>query len=253
MLPSPPRLHHDNALFLDVDGTLLELASTPEAVRVPEGLPALLQALSDSLGGALAVVTGRSLASIDRLMSPWIAIGAGLHGVEFRWPGKIDVERSTTESVSPIVHHLHAVFRDEPAIKVEDKGVAVALHFRRAPERAAECEAAMIEIARCHPALRLLRGHCVIEALPTAANKGAAIERLMETAPFAGRVPTFIGDDVTDEEAFPIVASFGGLCIKVGHQSSFAAHGVDGPHEVIEWLRSSLRSLQSEDDERAQS
>lgn len=251
MLPSPPRLTRNSALLLDVDGTLLELAPTPDAVRVPDGLAALLQSLSGALGGALAVVTGRPLASIDKLLSPWLAIGAGLHGVEFRWPGAVDVDRSPVGSVAPIVRHLRAIFLSEPAVEVEDKGVAVALHFRRAPEQAAACAAAMAEVARNHLGLRLLRGHSVIEALPVEASKGAAIARLMQSEPFAGRMPAFIGDDVTDEDAFPVVAGFGGICIKVGHQSSFAAYGLDGPREVLEWLRSSLRSLQSGDGERS--
>lgn len=253
MLPSPPRLTRDSALFLDVDGTLLELAPTPDSVRVPEGLAPLLGALSDALGGALAVVTGRSLARIEKLLSPWAVVGAGLHGIEFRWPGAADIDRAPFAPLSPVVAKLRARFASEPAVEVEDKGVAVALHFRRAPERAAECAAAMAEIARSHPELRLLRGHCVIEALPVQANKGDAIRRLMQSAPFAGRVPAFVGDDVTDEDAFPVVGSFGGLCIKVGQHSSYAAHGVDGPRDVLEWLRSSLRSLQSGDDEHAQS
>lgn len=111
----------------------------------------------------------------------------------------------------------------------------------------------MAEVARNHLGLRLLRGHSVFEALPVDANKGAAIARLMQSEPIACRIPAFIGDDITDEDAFPVVGGFGGICIKFGHQSSFAAHGLGGPREVLEWLRSSLRSLQSGDGERSQS
>ncbi len=249
MLPLPPKLSPNAALFLDLDGTLLELAPRPEAVVVPEGLSGLLQSLDKVLGGALAVVTGRPLARVDEMLRPWLAVGAGLHGNEYRWPGTTDIERMNAVPAALVARQLRERFIDEPAIEIEDKGAAVALHFRRAPERVAACEATMIEATRGRDDLRLLRGHCVIEALPAATDKGKAIARLMARAPFAGRIPAFIGDDVTDEDAFPVIGQFGGLCVKVGHRSTHAAHGLEGPAEVLHWLRSSLRSLQSGDDE----
>lgn len=248
MLPTPPRLPRNTALFLDLDGTLLELARTPESVVVPEGLVGLLQAIEGEFGGALAVITGRPLADVDRLFDPWQPIGAGLHGLEFRWPGAAVVRREDVGSIGALATRLRKRFCEDSAILVEDKGASVALHYRLAPERAAECERAMIEATRDLPALRLLKGHSVIEALPSTADKGRAIARLMGCAPFSGRVPAFIGDDVTDEDAFPVVGTYGGLCVKVGRTSSFAAHGLDGPRDVLEWLRSSLRSLRSGDE-----
>jgi trehalose 6-phosphate phosphatase len=190
---------------------------------------------------------------LDHLLAPWQVIGAGLHGAEFRWPGSTKIERAADGPVGPIVEQLRHRFSFEPAVEIEDKGVAVALHFRRAPEYASECAEAMSEITRARPNLRLLRGHFVIEALPTDANKGAAIARLMKTETFAGRVPTFVGDDVTDEDAFPTVGVLGGLCVKVGHRSSVATYGFDSPAEVLGWLRSSLSSLQSRNDDRTNS
>lgn len=248
-LPTPLRLPRNTALFLDLDGTLLELASTPQAVVVPEGLVNLLQALSRELEGALAIITGRSLETVDRLLAPWQSLGAGLHGLEFRWPGSLLIERESVGLIGALATRLRERFPAPSAIQVEDKGAAVALHFRLAPERATECEQAMIEATSDLPGLRLLRGHCVIEALPATADKGRAIARLMARTPFAGRTPAFVGDDVTDEDAFPVITRHGGLCVKVGHAPSIAAHGLDGPREVLKWLRVSLRSLQSDHDE----
>lgn len=251
MLPTPPHLPRNAALFLDLDGTLLELAPTPQAVVVPEGLVVLLQALSRELDGALALITGRSLETVDQLLAPWQSLGAGVHGLEFRWPGARLIAREAAGLTGTLAADLRERFHAQRAIQVEDKGAAVALHFRLAPERAAECEEAMVEATRNLPGLRLLRGHSVIEALPATADKGRAIARLMERAPFAGRVPAFVGDDVTDEDAFPVIGRYGGLCVKVGHTSSVAAHGLEGPRDVLAWLRWCLRWLQSEHDERS--
>lgn len=245
MRPTPPPLTRQHALFLDLDGTLIDFAPAPDEVVVPEGLAAMLGSVAEGLGGALAIVTGRPLADVDRLFAPWTPVGAGLHGLEMRWPGTRTILRDPTDALGAVRRGLQQRFEADPRIWVEDKTAAVALHFRRAPERGEECKAAMAELVQGSPELRLLHGHCVIEALPLEANKGRAILRLMDRAPFAGRIPSFVGDDVTDEDAFPAVDVLGGLSVKVGQGDTRAEHRLDGPHDVRRWLRESLRSLQS--------
>ena len=244
-LPSPPLLNSRNALFLDLDGTLLDLAPTPEAVVVPQDLSGLLASLAPALGGALAIVTGRALETVDTLLRPWTVIGAGLHGAEYRWPGMRAIDRLPLLPVRSIVEQLRARFAPVPAVLVEDKGHSVALHYRLAPERRAECESEMLAATRDRGDLRLMHGHCVIEALPADADKGSAILRLMQRPPFAFRVPVFLGDDVTDEEAFPVVSGCGGLSVRVGASSSRATHTLSSPSDVRRWLHASLTALES--------
>jgi trehalose 6-phosphate phosphatase len=243
--PPPPLLTRRNALFLDLDGTLLELASTPDAVVVPTDLSTLLASLAATLDGALAIVTGRTLETVDALLQPWTVVGAGLHGAEFRWPGMRTIDRLPLLPVRDIVEQLRARFASVPAVLIEDKGHSVGLHYRLAPDRRVECESAMVAATRERADLRLMRGHCVIEALPADADKGSAILRLMRRAPFEFRVPVFLGDDVTDEEAFPVVSGCGGLSVRVGASSSRATHTLSSPSDVLRWLRASLAALES--------
>ena len=245
--PRPPLpLTSAHALFLDLDGTLLELAPTPDAVVVPHDLPRLLESLSTELGGAVAIVTGRALATVDALLAPWTVMGAGLHGAEFRWPGMRSIDRLPLMPVEEIVGALRDRFRGNHAIRIEDKGVSVALHYRLSPERQLECEEAISQATSGRPDLRLMHGHFVIEALPITADKGSAILSLTKRAPFANRIPVFVGDDQTDEEAFPVVTSLGGTTVRVAATSTRATHGLASPSDVVDWLRSSLGLLISD-------
>ncbi|TDU25592.1 trehalose 6-phosphatase [Panacagrimonas perspica] len=243
--PPPPLLTRRNALFLDLDGTLLELASTPDAVVVPQDLSALLASLASALGGALAIVTGRALETVDALLRPWTVIGAGLHGAEYRLPGMRTIDRLPLLPVRNIVEQLRSRFASVPGVLVEDKEHSVALHYRLAPERREECESAMLAVTCQRTDLRLMHGHCVIEALPAAADKGSAILRLLQRAPFEFRVPVFLGDDVTDEEAFPVVSGCGGMSVRVGASSPRATHILSSPSDVLRWLRASLTALEA--------
>lgn len=244
-LPVPPLLSRENALFLDVDGCLLELAPSPGEVSVPPWLAGLLAELSETLGQAVAVISGRSLDTIDMLLAPWCAAGAGIHGAELRLPGG-DGIRPAPGGAAMIVARLRARFSDVPEVVVEDKGAAVAIHFARCPEREAECEAALLEAMRGTPGLRLQKGRCVREALPADSDKGSALRALMQHAPFEGRVPVFAGDDRTDEAAFIEVLAQQGVGIKVGPGATAAGYRLGSPKQVLLWLQASLDAMRGE-------
>jgi trehalose 6-phosphate phosphatase len=235
--PRPPAPADDWALFLDVDGCLLDFADAPDAVTVPASLPATLQRLSQRLRGALALVSGRALLRIDELFSPMRLPTAGLHGLE---------RRSTVAQLSPPpVPSALAAIHDEarqvaaawPGTLVEDKGSALGLHWRAEP-RAATALRAFAEAALPRlPGYRLQHGDHVVELRPSAGDKGEAILALLEEAPFRGRVPVFVGDDLTDESGFAVVNAHGGLSVLVGQREPSAAHyALRDPAAVRAWL-----------------
>lgn len=231
--PPPPPLAADIALFHDLDGSLIELAARPDDVVVEAHLPDLLQALERRLGGALAIVTGRQLQTLDRLLHPLRLAAAGLHGAELRRPGMaIETRPAATDGLADA---LRRYFGDDPNILIEDKGVAVAVHYRQAPERAAECEAVASALASAM-GLSATKGKMVIEVLPPQANKGHAVQTLMERAPFAGRKPVFVGDDLTDENGILVAQAMGGFGVKVGAGSSAARYRLDSVDAVHRWL-----------------
>ena len=213
------------ALFLDIDGTLLHLAPHPDAVVVDDDLRHLLDGLDRRLGGAFALVSGRALADIDRLFAPRRFAAAGLHGLEWRLKGAGDAvllampRELRTQSVE-IANRLAAFH----GVLIERKGPAVAVHYRRAPEAEAHVYLAAQEaLAALGPGYRLLEGHAVVELIPASASKGGAVRHFMAAAPFMGRQPVFVGDDVTDESAFAVVNELGGLSVRVGPEIPTAA------------------------------
>lgn len=238
----PPLLAESEALYLDFDGTLADIALRPDHVIVHEPLPALLAALLRHLGGAVAVVTGRSLADIDAMLAPLSLPGAGVHGAELRLAnGEARVLEQPPE-VAAIARELRGSFADDPRIFVEDKGAAVALHYRQAPERAEECVASVARLAAA-AGLQVLQGRMVVEMRRPGVDKGAALCMLALHAPFATRRPVFVGDDTTDEDGFRAAAALGGHGVKVGPGRTAAPYRIDEVSAVHAWLESSLRSL----------
>lgn len=224
-LPGAAALRRPIALFADIDGTLLDLAPHPDAVMVDDDLRQLLDGLDGCLGGAFALVSGRTLADIDRLFAPRRFAAAGLHGLEWRLKGNADAAllamSREMRSLSAEMASRLAVF---PGVLIERKGPAVALHYRRAPEAEAHVYLAAQEaLAALGPGYRLMEGHAVVELLPAQASKGGAIRHFMVAAPYAGRVPVFIGDDVTDESGFAAVNELGGVSVRVGASGPTAA------------------------------
>lgn len=205
------------ALFLDIDGTIAEFAPRPELVRIPAELRALLAALRDSLGGALALVSGRSVADIDALLPGADLAVAGAHGLERRRRGERAAAAAAAHpDMAGFAAALRAFATARPGLIVEDKGRTVALHFRQRPDLRAEAREAVARLVDGRPGLAALEGKCVVEIKPAGRDKGSAIRDFMAEAPFAGRTPAFVGDDVTDEPGFAAVRELGGLAIRVG-------------------------------------
>lgn len=208
----------DWALFLDVDGTIIDIAARPEDVVVEPRLQATLLHLRARLGGALALVSGRSIATLDALFAPLVLDAAGLHGLEVRVAGKQHVSQAEAEaSLRGIVATLKLQTADWPGVLVEDKGATVAVHYRLAPERGQDVSSLMAQsLATLGTGYRLQTGKLVYEILPAVADKATAIRNFMRYPPYAGRHPIFAGDDDTDDCAFAMVNDTGGLSIGVG-------------------------------------
>ena len=221
------------ALFLDVDGTLVAIEPTPEAVRVEPALRLLLERLAAANDGALALVSGRSLASIDAVFQPLRLPAAGLHGWERRrGDGTLAPTAEPTAILVPLRPMLLAFAAARPGLRVEDKGGSLALHYRLAPHYAAVvCQRAR-EIAAAEPQLRLIEGRKVVEFVPRGSDKGAAIADFLAEPPFAGRMPVYAGDDTTDEDGFAAVNRLGGLSIKVANPETRGRHGSQARHRL---------------------
>jgi trehalose 6-phosphate phosphatase len=234
-----PRASSDWALFLDVDGTLLDIAETPQAVEVPAGIASLLERLFYALGGAVALASGRPLETLDRWFGGLRAPAAGLHGLERRGAnGAVHHVEAPVLSLERVRQRLAGIETKFPGLLVEDKGRAVAVHYRKAPERAAEVFRLVGEAARDSGGdLELLEGKQVLEVRPRGADKGKVVEAFMAEPPFRGRIPVFVGDDRTDEDGFAAVNRLGGHSIRVGREGPSAArYRLDDAPAVREWL-----------------
>lgn len=207
------------ALFLDVDGTLLDIAESPTAVCVPRELRAALECLHQRLGGALALVSGRPVDDLDRLFAPLLLPACGGHGAHWRVRAGEPLQHETAATLAaPVRERLHALARTHAGILTEDKGSSFALHYRAAPA-AGQALAAALHALLSGPegaGLRLLPGKMVFEVIAHDSDKAQAIRHFLGVAPFAGRRPLFIGDDVTDEPALAMMPALNGLALSVG-------------------------------------
>jgi trehalose 6-phosphate phosphatase len=226
------------ALFLDFDGTLVELAPKPDAVRPAPGLVPLLASLSRLLAGRLAVVTGRRVAVVDHFLAPLRLPVAGLHGFEVRLDGELAPSLACGDELIGARGRLSAFAGAWPGLRLEDKGLTLALHYREAPEAAPVVKALAAAIRDdSDGALALIDGNMVVELLPTGRDKGTAIRDLLGQAPFAGGYPVFLGDDVTDEAGFRVVNTLGGVSTRVGPARPTAARtALPDVAAVLEWL-----------------
>jgi trehalose 6-phosphate phosphatase len=216
------------ALFLDFDGSLVDLAPQPEAVIVPSGLVGTLGAINTYLGGALALISGRPIEQIDAFLHPLKLPAAGVHGAERRTAdGSMDL--LSTHPLQRVEEAAMSLASKYPALRVENKRGSVALHYRQAPELERLCLETMQAAVEESPGLTLLRGKMVAEAKPGGASKGHAIEAFMREAPFAGRSPVFVGDDFTDEVGFSTVQHMHGLGVKVGDGATVAWQRLASP------------------------
>ena len=221
-------LYPSCALFLDFDGTLVDLAPQPEAVIVPSELGNTLEALNKYLSGAIALISGRPIAQIDDFLHPLRLPVAGVHGAERRaFDGVVSL--LSTHPLRNVEDAALTLAAQDPRLRVESKRGSLALHYRQAPELESQCLQAMQRAVEQSPGLTLLRGKMVVEAKPGGASKGHAIEAFLREPPFAGRMPVFVGDDFTDEVGFSTVQRMRGLGVKVGEGASVAWHRVASP------------------------
>lgn len=207
-----------SAVFLDVDGTLIGIKARPEDVRADSGLLELLQALETELGGALALVSGRTMNQLDEIFAPRRFTCAGMHGLERR---NLELDTEVTAAPPEAMAAARGVLlpfaEADERLLLEDKGATLALHYRHAPERAGDVEAAVTRaIDAADGALVVLRGKMVFELKPPGIDKGLAIDAFLQEEPFVGRLPVFFGDDVTDEAGFSAVNRRGGVSVRVG-------------------------------------
>jgi trehalose 6-phosphate phosphatase len=235
----PPPCDFDaDALLLDVDGTLLDIAVTPTGVVVPQGLGVCLDELHELTGGALALVSGRPIGDLDRLFAPLRLPAIGGHGAQMRIAAD-HAQLQVGEAIGEALRHRFAAIESlDPRIIVEDKGASLAVHYRQAPHReelVKEQVAAIIDLTASQP-LQVMYGKAVVEVTLANFSKGGAVRELMKALPFADRRPVFVGDDSTDETVFAVLPALGGR----GYSVERAIAGTSGvfasPHDVRCWL-----------------
>ena len=235
----PVQAAPDWALFLDVDGTLLSIAATPDAVMVSTRLRQAVRRIVPALGGAVALISGRPVAALDHLFAPLLLPTAGVHGLERRDAAGAMHRIDGVAGLNPVRAALAAFAAAHPGVLLEDKGSAVALHYRQAPEAAAAARRLVAELIDGRAGdVRVLEGKMLLEIASPLADKGTAIAAFMGEAPFAGRRPVFIGDDVTDEDGFVMVNGLGGYSVRVGAlaEPSAATYHLADVAAVVDWL-----------------
>ncbi|WP_022707059.1 trehalose-phosphatase [Paracoccus zeaxanthinifaciens] len=239
---TPPVLPADAALFLDFDGCLVDIAPRPDAVVITDALRRRLALLHDRQGGAVALISGRDVGDLRRMLPEFDGWIAGSHGSELSTgPGHVE----------PLHEHpfdapaLHARTRElaapHPAILVEEKTHGVAMHYRADPALRGFVEDAMAALASEHPHLQLQPAKMALELRPGGVGKDTAMARLMQHPPFAGRMPVFAGDDTTDEPAMAEAQSRGGFAIKIGDGMTAARHRLPDPSALAGWLDEALQ------------
>ena len=240
-LPPPLSRLAPAALFLDFDGTLVELADAPDAIAVPGGLKPLLDRLAERLDGRLAIVSGRAIGDLQAHLGSSAAVLSGSHGAELLYADGRSVPVSAPPGLAEAREAVRRFAAGSAGLIVEDKPAGVALHFRKAPERE-RAVGDFLEALAGRSGLAVQRGKMVAELRPEGADKGVALRRLMAEPPFAGARPVFVGDDLTDEHAFEAAAGLGGEGILVGAPRASAARWrLAGVAEVTRWLEAAAR------------
>ena len=240
-LPPPPELQQMQrkgpvALFVDFDGTLVELAPTPDSIVVPSGLADDVGSLAGMLDGRFALVSGRSIADLSRHLGSIDVCIAGSHGAEIRLPGDTDRAGAEHPMRPADLASVRAFAGAIPGLLVEHKPAGIALHYRNAPTRADEVHAFAAQLSEGR-GWDLKHGKFVIEIVPAGVHKGRAVDLLMQDEPFRGAVPVFVGDDLTDEDGFAAVLRHGGHAVAVGERpSQLAGYRLPDPAAVREWL-----------------
>jgi len=227
---------HRHALFLDFDGTLAPIAPRPDDARLPPDVRDTLGRLVAHPAAAIALLTGRTLAAVDGLTAPLRLPAAGSHGAERRdGAGRVTAACDHVAGLAEAVARLSAL-ADERGLVFEPKAGGASLHYRGHDAAGEACLTLADTLERDHPSLRVMRGKAVIEVMPRGFDKGTALAAFMSEAPYAGRIPIAVGDDVTDEDAFTRARALGGRAIKVGGGPTVADFRVADLTEVHAWL-----------------
>jgi trehalose 6-phosphate phosphatase len=234
----PPSPDSDWAWFFDIDGTLAAIAPSPDEVKIDPGMRALIVDLHERTAGAVALISGRAVRDIDVLFPDLELAVAGQHGAEHRTADGVFTRRAVrSDNLISMRDALHALTRQYPALLLEDKGMSLALHYRRAPELEDFVQTQIHALfARFGEGFSLQAGKCVVEVVPKGINKGEALREFMAEPPFQHRIPLFVGDDVTDENAFTMVNDLGGISVKVGAGKTSANYCLADVPAVREWL-----------------
>ncbi len=238
----PPINASDAALFLDVDGTLLDIREHPGDVEADDELVRVLIEARERLSGALALITGRAIDDVDRIFAPETFATAGAHGAELRATAEGEAATDVDRLPDDAMNRLKEFAARDPGLLLEEKHGGASLHFRRAPELESDCREFVTDLLdSLGDNYRLIAGKMVFELAPASHHKGAAIESFLENAPFTDRTPIFAGDDVTDEDGFRTVNARGGISILVGDtRPSEATYYLQDTSAVRDWLRTAL-------------
>lgn len=229
------------ALFSDFDGTLVSIAAKPDQVQVAPKIVALIRQLHDKTQGATALITGRGLDNINALLPFEDLAIAGSHGAEWQLHGNYQSVDQLTSAFAPIRPALEKFALDHNLL-TEDKSFAIAVHFRQSPELEPQLDQFLQTLVPENGPLTVMAGKAIREVKPKAIDKGKAIARFMQQAPFAQRTPLYLGDDVTDEAGFEWVNQAGGISIKVGPGATCAQHRLEDPEAVLAFLHQLLNS-----------
>lgn len=225
---SPPPPRRNWALFLDLDGTLIDIAERPDAVEVPPGLIAALTAVEAWLGGALAIVSGRPMADLDRLLAPLSVARAAEHGAVLRYGGQTMV---TARKLPPDwIVRIRQEMQAWPGVLLEEKSCSVAVHYRQCPEYAGAVEQLLRKLVQRDLGFEVLSARMAFEIRDSSVHKGRAVAEFMKLLPFSDRLPVFVGDDVTDEDGFREARAQGGMGLHV--KTTFG----NSPAHVRAWL-----------------
>ena len=229
------------ALFLDFDGTLVDIAARPDGVTVPDDLSRLLAALHDRTGGRTVIVSGRRMADLDRFLPGFPGVKVGSHGAEVFEDGRLWQHEAVESDALRCIRRMAETWAEQrPGVLVEEKPCSVVLHFRQAPDAMAPADRFLTALVQDHPGFALHHAKMALEVHPADVSKRGAIARLIERWP--DRLPVSFGDDATDEGMFEAVNAAGGLSVKVGHEETAADWRLDRPEEVRAALRAWLEA-----------
>ncbi len=226
------------AFFFDFDGTLAEIVDDPDAVTIGDDVRDALVAIGEAAGGALAVISGREIASIDRFLSPLKLPVGGAHGAERRSvEGEVHRTELDSGDLKRLAERVEGFAREYPGTSVETKRTSVALHYRRNPAAEEECVALARSLAEDYPSVSLLAGKMVLEFKFSGRTKADVIADFMAEEPFSGRRPVYFGDDVTDEDAFRVIPRWDGVSVKIGEGPTEAGYRLVDPAALYAWMK----------------